>query len=501
MQSTEHQNKPYNDFLTQFKKSLNRAFYEIDDIAKFTQQRGFPDHVLKEIMDQTPLSVAIPSEYGGRGVKVKECLGLLEAASYESLALSLTFGINIALFLEPVAKYGQPAMKEKVFQRFIHKQNMGGLMITEPDYGSDALNMQTSCEPEGLGYRIKGTKHWQGLTGMANYWLMTCRSKNEQGELGRDLDFFIIDEQAKGQEIKVTEYFNNIGLYPIPYGKNEVNVLVPSESKLVPESTGLKLMMDLLHRSRLQFPGMAIGFIKRMLDEAVDHCNKRFVSGKPLIALDQVKFRISQLQSAFTVASSLCFRSTKMSGINENVAGAGIEANCMKAYATDLMQRSAQTVTQLKGANGYKMESFAGRGIMDSRPFQVFEGSNEMLYTQISEMVLKIVGRKKFTNLSEFLPQYNLTENVASYFKTVFNFNIDFDMPQRKLVDLGKALSRVVCANHVIELGKSGFKSEMIDSCISNLVNEANALISNMKNPTTSVDNHYNEQSSWLAFI
>ena len=171
--------------------------------------------------------------------------------------------------------------------------------------------------------------------------------------------------------------------------------LFHKKNKLIPESTGLKLMMDLLHRSRLQFPGMAIGFVKRMLDEAVEHCNKRFVSGKPLIALDQVKFRISQLQSAFTVASSLCFRSSKMSGIEENVAGAGIEANCMKAYATDLMQRSAQTVTQLKGANGYKMESYAGRGIMDSRPFQVFEGSNEMLYTQISEMVLKNCREKE----------------------------------------------------------------------------------------------------------
>ena len=126
MQSTLIQNTTYSDFLDNFKKSLNRAFYEIDDISKFTQQRGFPDPVLKEIMNQSPLSVAIPTEYGGRGVKVKECLGLLEAASYESLALSLTFGINIALFLEPVAKYGQDSMKEKVFQRFINQQNMGG---------------------------------------------------------------------------------------------------------------------------------------------------------------------------------------------------------------------------------------------------------------------------------------------------------------------------------------------------------------------------------------
>jgi alkylation response protein AidB-like acyl-CoA dehydrogenase len=43
---------------------------------------------------------------------------------------------------------------------------MGGLMITEPDYGSDALNMKTQNKLEGEKYHIKGTKHWQGLTGM-----------------------------------------------------------------------------------------------------------------------------------------------------------------------------------------------------------------------------------------------------------------------------------------------------------------------------------------------
>ncbi len=39
----------------------------------------------------------------------------MDAASYESLPLSLTFGINIALFLEPVAKYAQENVKESLF--------------------------------------------------------------------------------------------------------------------------------------------------------------------------------------------------------------------------------------------------------------------------------------------------------------------------------------------------------------------------------------------------
>src|SRR5690606_35920558 len=138
-----------------------------------------------------PLSVAIPKIHGGRGVSVKECLGVLSAASYESLALSLMFGINIALFLEPLAKYGDFSVKEKVFKEFLEKNAMGGLMITEKAYGSDALNMKTGYEQVGNSYKITGEKHWQGLSGAADFWLVTARKQTANGELTRDIDFFV----------------------------------------------------------------------------------------------------------------------------------------------------------------------------------------------------------------------------------------------------------------------------------------------------------------------
>jgi alkylation response protein AidB-like acyl-CoA dehydrogenase len=448
-----------------------------------------------------PLSVGIPKEYGGRGTEVKECLGILEAASYESLPLSLTFGINIALFLEPTAKYALETVKENVFNRFLTQQNMGGLMITEPDYGSDALNMQTSNVKKGANFHIKGTKHWQGLTGMADFWLIASRQKLENGKLGRDIDFFICDVQQANQSIQVAEYYNNIGLYLIPYGKNIVDILVPEQFKLEPESTGLKLMMDLLHRSRFQFPGMGMGFIRRMLDEAIKHCTSRIIGGKPLMAFDQVKHQISRIQSAFTICSAMCSRSAVYSGIENNLASAAIEANSMKTYITDLMQESAQTLTQLSGAKGYKVESIGSRGIVDSRPFQIFEGSNEMLYTQISEIVLKLMIRQKTMNLSEFLMNFNLTKNVADHFKSILNFVIDIKIQQRKNVDLGKIISRVVSANLVADMGVKGFRQDLIGNGIETIKHEISMLVSSYKFQTkVSPIEDYKDSSEWLSF-
>ena len=492
----------FSDYLDTFKKTLKSVFYQRDNIEQFIQKRGFPALVLRDIMAQNPLSVGIPTEYGGRGVVMKECLGMMDAASYESLPLSLTFGINIALFLEPVGKYGSDEAKKSVFNRFLTKQNMGGLMITEPDYGSDALSMQTSCVKQGDKYHIQGTKHWQGLTGLADYWLITSRMKSEEDKLGRDIEFFVCDVQQPNQHIIVEEYYNNLGLYPIPYGKNKLDILIPEQFKLKPVSTGLNLMMDLLHRSRYQFPGMGMGFIRRMLDDAIAHCSSRIVAGKPLIALDQVQHQISKIQSAFTICSAMCARSAVHAGVENNLAGDAVEANSLKAYVTDLMQESAQILTQLKGANGFKAESVSGRGIIDSRPFQIFEGSNDMLYTQIAELVFKMMQRTKQLNLLNFLSDYNLTKQVAKHFKGLINFVLEPNMLQRKNVDLGKIISRVVSANLVFDMGIKGFRQDLVSNAIDSLKHEVAMLVSSYKYETAVQPvQEYKESASWLSLV
>ena len=59
------------------------------------------------------------------------------------------------------------------------------------------------------------------------------------------------------------------------------------------------------------------------------------------------------------------------------------------------MHESAQSLLQLIGAKGYKLNHIAGRLVVDSRPFQIFEGSNDILYHQITESVLKMMKTAK----------------------------------------------------------------------------------------------------------
>ncbi|WP_222852265.1 acyl-CoA dehydrogenase family protein [Olivibacter sp. SDN3] len=490
------------EFIDRFKQALKKVFYEQHDINQLSLERGLPPHIWEGIMDTVPLAVAVPKEYGGRGCVVKECLSLLAAASYESLPLSLTFGINIALFLEPVAKYANDEVKGPIFRDFLEKQCMGGLMITEPDFGSDALNMKTFYQEIDGKYVVKGRKHWQGLTGQATYWLVAARKALENGELARDVDFFITDNELPHQHIKVESLYSNLGLYMIPYGLNTVDVTVPKNQQLKPESTGIKMMLDILHRSRMQFPGMGMGFIKRMLDEAQFHCENRIVGTGNLLKLDAVQHQLSRIQTAYTICSAMCYRSSHISGIGLNVAAEGLEANSMKALITDLMQESAQLCLQVSGANGYKISHIAGRGIVDSRPFQIFEGSNEMLYTQIAEIIAKQMKRQKEANLFNFLSQFKQTERAAPHFKKELNFVIGDNITQRKMIDLGKIIAKLISAQYVLDIRDKGFNKELTVNSLHNTRLDIAHLVSNFSLDTrATLVKEYKENSEWSGMF
>ncbi len=485
-------------FLENFKLKLKEVYSELSNTDYITTTRGIPALVLKEIIPLNPLAVIISKEYGGISGKIDENLLMTSAAAYESLAFSLTLGINSALFLQPVTKFAKEEIKKKVFNGFLNEKKMGGLMITEPDFGSDALNMRTFFTKSDTHFQLKGTKHWAGLTGFANYWLLTAREQTENGQLKRDLDFFICDTDASDQQIVVEEYFDNLGLHHIPYGRNRIDVKIPTQQRLDPKTTGINVLLDTLHRSRLQFPAMGLGFIQRMMDEAILHCKQRSIGGKSLFTYDQVQYRLARLQSYFTICSAMCAYSSKNAGLEKDLSTCGIEANSFKTIATDMMQDAAQSLVQLVGAKAYRYSHIGGRGIIDSRPFQIFEGSNDILYAQISEGIIKLMKQKNETNPFLFLSEYIHSKQAALVVKEQLDFNINLQLNQRKQIEFGKIISRIISIEMVINIGNSNFRKDLVSNSIAMLQTEISGLIGNFKQiEFTNVIEDYKENSSW----
>src|SRR5690554_4678843 len=85
---------PFSSFLDSLKNIIQNIFHNQETHDQLSLYREVPESTLRKVMSMNPLSVSIPLEYGGRGCVMKENLALLSMASYESLPLSLTLGIN-----------------------------------------------------------------------------------------------------------------------------------------------------------------------------------------------------------------------------------------------------------------------------------------------------------------------------------------------------------------------------------------------------------------------
>lgn len=451
------------DFLDSFQTTLNNLFSNQADLNQVNLSRGVPPYVLRSARSSSPLSTFIPEEYGGRGGTIAEGLAIMDIASYHSLALSLLLGINGGLFLQPVSKYGTNTLKENILPGVLSDKKLGGLMITEPDYGTDALKMETSYQQhETESYRIRGTKHWAGLTGWADYWLVAARENKGENRLSRDIDLFV----CRGDDgVEVEELYENLGLQMLPYGLNKIDAEVPTAYRLSPESSGIRMMQDLLHRSRFQFPGMGMGFLRRTLDEAITHCKNRFVGGKNIFEYDQVQRRLAEIQASRSVCSAMCVYTAENAGIDQNLHEETVAANSIKAVITDLMQDASQSLLQLVGAEGYRKDHIAGRQMIDSRPFQIFEGSNDVLYDQIARGIIKKINRSETNNLFEFLSDYELTTRAANNFEDALDFSLKDSLSQRKMVDLGHAIGRIISIDFVKRLGERGFPDELVKNC------------------------------------
>ena len=102
--------------------------------------------------------------------------------------------------------------------------------------------------------------------------------------------------------------------------------------------------------------------------------------------------------------------------------------------------------------------------MVDSRPYQIFEGSNDILYEQIGESTISKMTCAGERNLQRYLGSNPATARAADRFQGVLDVDVAIDIAQRKAVALGRVVSRVVVMELTIALGERGFRGDLVDT-------------------------------------
>lgn len=377
-------------------EAVRTRLHDLDLPDHHTSQSRIQDGAIRDLFrdlwDLEPFREYLPRSVDGSGGRSADLLAVLDTVAYEHLPLSLAVGITGALFILPIDGHAEPGVALDTLQRVAGDDVwLGGMMMTEPSCGSDLLNACSTAEPNGRTTRIRGMKHWSGLTGHADSWLVFARddSARRSGRLG----FYVAPRPAVRDGFRVEEFYSAFGLAPIPYGRTSFDAEIPNENRLGDSLPYTRVMAGILCGSRKIFAGMAHGLARRCLDEATRHTDDRQAFGGSLSDLDQVQARLDDLRFSECLTRALCFRVIAMSDrITSTDPKAGHAALLVKALGTELMAESAENLALLRGGEGYRRTVEGFSALADSYPYRVFEGPNDVLFEQYARGAMKAAG-------------------------------------------------------------------------------------------------------------
>ncbi len=176
--------------------------FGLDYWRKLDAEKTFPREFWAAVCEAGLCGVALPEEYGGAGLGMLEMALIVEALSAGGggSTIGQLFMINPIFGGVSIAKFGTPKMKKELLPKIISGEINCCMALTEPDTGSNSLEIKTFATGHGNGWRLNGRKIWITGAEAAQKMLVIARTTKVQEVKRRTegLSMFLVDVERKG---------------------------------------------------------------------------------------------------------------------------------------------------------------------------------------------------------------------------------------------------------------------------------------------------------------
>lgn len=347
---------------------------KIDAIySKEYRDQFVPKDRMVEIMSQLSefglVSGVISEANGGMGIDWLTMAMLFEEVAACSTDLSVPVLINSfgAAMLEKLA----PAhLRERYLPGLISGQLMVSVAISEPDVGSNVLEIKTRARKDGDHYIISGEKTWISNGAYSDILICTCRTGDDPR---KGLSHFLLDRKEHPYEVRE--------IHKIACNSQSTaqifltDVRVPASNMLGNEGEALKNTLALFERSRVFVAGMGLGVARRSLEEAIKYAKERKQHGKVIAQHQLISAMLAEMATNVDAARLLMYRAAAM--IEAGVP-AEMEAAMAKYFACEAAVTIARQAVQIHGGNGLTREFLVEKLAREAIVTPIPEGTTQM---------------------------------------------------------------------------------------------------------------------------
>lgn len=355
-----------------------RAFIqtEISPWADDWESAGnFPRSVFRQLGARGYLGLTIDHCYAGRAVDFAYDVVLAEElprSTMMGLTLSVLTQSNICIPL--LAMVGNEEQKRQFLAPAVRGEMIGALALTEPHGGSDLVRM-VECTALDLGdsWEITGEKMFITNGPIADFVIVLSRTRNERTTTS--LSLIIVPTDVAGFKVKAT--LKKLGIRSSPTGWLLFDrCRVSKRHTLGKPNLGFFYADRNLMIERLAGGVAAVAAAELALNDTIQHLRERHAFGQPIIRLQAIRHRLSELSAELEACRSLVY------AVAERFRDGHIDPKriCMiKLYVYETVQRIVEQCIQYQGGHGFLEASLIGRLYRDVRILTIGGGSSELM--------------------------------------------------------------------------------------------------------------------------
>src|SRR5947209_3223014 len=294
----------------------------LDDVEKFCSEvrpieelcyveHRYNDQVIPLARKYDLLAMPVPREYGGRGADTVTYVRALARIGREGTGVRTFFSGHISIGEYPILTWGNEDQKRRYLPAAAKGEKILAFGLTEPDAGSNPLEMTSTYEKRGDHYRLNGVKYLISNGGICHAVVGFAYLRGADGNKvpGSRVSAFIID---RGPGFVSEDLTAKLGMPTSNTAMFEMtDCPVPLGNLLGEEGNGFRIAMGTLVSGRMSVAAGCLGVIEDCLAECVSYAKERHQHGKPIGKHQLVQQHLAAIEQARFASDCVLMRAAE----------------------------------------------------------------------------------------------------------------------------------------------------------------------------------------------
>jgi acyl-CoA dehydrogenase len=350
--------------------------------AECDRESKFPKKVFEEAHAIGLVNPTLPAEYGGSGLSDVDSSLMTEELAYGCSGIQTSLTAN-TLGLTPIKLAGTEEQKKKYFGWLVREPAMVAYATSEPSMGSDVAAMQCRASKDSHGgWVLNGTKQWITNGTLASFYVVFATEDPALKHKG--IGAFIVERSQSG--VKPGRHEDKLGQRASDTAPLVLDdVRVPPSQVLALPGSGFKLAMETFNQTRPDIGAIAVGVMRRCLDECLAYARERKTFGVPIAQHQLVQAMLADMKIRIE-ATGLLVRKAAWNldrGVRDPMT-----SSCAKAFGADAAMQTAIDAVQIFGGYGYVKDYPVEKLMRDAKLLQIYEGTAQVQRLVIARQLI-----------------------------------------------------------------------------------------------------------------